>query len=89
MPGFVGVADFVCDTQEDFKNPTISSFADKIPQLKKTVNVLEEVNKRDFHHYHQEESFSKFDEDEKIAQFFRLYTHIYESHTHLLSIRAY
>lgn len=44
MPGFVGVADFVDDTKEDFKNPTISSFADKIPQLKKTVNVLEEVN---------------------------------------------
>lgn len=43
MPGFIGVADFVDDTKEDFKNPTISSFADKIPQLKKTVNVLEEV----------------------------------------------
>uniref|UniRef100_A0A336MP85 CSON004834 protein n=1 Tax=Culicoides sonorensis TaxID=179676 RepID=A0A336MP85_CULSO len=43
MPGFVGVSDFVDDTKEDFKNPTISSFAEKIPQLKKTVNILEET----------------------------------------------
>lgn len=44
MPGFVGISDFVDCTKEDFKNPTISSFADKIPQLKKTVNMLEEVS---------------------------------------------
>lgn len=82
MPGFHGVADFVDDTREDFKNPTISSFADKIPQLKKTVNVLEEVNSRLFHGYIIQESFSK-----KIAQFFRcMFIRIYCDITHLLSV---
>lgn len=44
MPGFIGVTDFVNETKEDHNNPTISSFADKIPQLRRTVNILEEVN---------------------------------------------
>ena len=43
MPGIITVPEFIRETREDFTSPTTSTFVNRIPQCRETVNKIDEV----------------------------------------------
>ena len=43
MPGVITVPDFIRETKEDYASPTTSTFVNRIPQCRETVNKIDEV----------------------------------------------
>ena len=43
MPGVITVPEFIRETREDFTSPTTSTFVQRIPQCRETVNKIDEV----------------------------------------------
>ena len=43
MPGVITVPDFIRETREDYTSPTTSTFVNRIPQCRETVNRIDEV----------------------------------------------
>ena len=46
MPGVITVPEFIRETQEDYKSPTTSTFVNRIPQCRETVNKIDEVSEK-------------------------------------------
>ena len=46
MPGIITVPEFIRETREDFTSPTTSTFVNRIPQCRETVNRIDEVGVR-------------------------------------------
>ena len=44
MPGVITVPEFIRETKEDYSSPTTSTFVNRIPQCRETVNKVEEVS---------------------------------------------
>lgn len=44
MPGVITVPEFIREAQEDYKSPTTSTFVNRIPQCRETVNKIDEVS---------------------------------------------
>jgi Arf-GAP/SH3 domain/ANK repeat/PH domain-containing protein len=47
MPGVITVPDFIRETKEDYSSPTTSTFVNRIPQCRETVNKVEEALSQD------------------------------------------
>ena len=43
MPGIITVPEFIRETREDYSSPTTSTFVNRIPQCRETVNKMDEV----------------------------------------------
>ena len=43
MPGVITVPDFIREAKEDFASPTTSTFVNRIPQCRETINRIDEV----------------------------------------------
>ena len=43
MPGVITVPDFIREAREDFASPTTSTFVNRIPQCRETINRIDEV----------------------------------------------
>ena len=44
MPGVITVPEFIREAKEDYSSPTTSTFVNRIPQCRETVNKVEEVS---------------------------------------------
>eukprot|EP00090_Calanus_glacialis_P033504 TRINITY_DN5567_c0_g1_i2.p1 TRINITY_DN5567_c0_g1~~TRINITY_DN5567_c0_g1_i2.p1 ORF type:complete len:1002 (-),score=143.51 TRINITY_DN5567_c0_g1_i2:841-3846(-) len=47
MPGVITVPEFIRETKEDYSSPTTSTFVNRIPQCRETVNKVEEALSQD------------------------------------------
>eukprot|EP00092_Neocalanus_flemingeri_P011518 GFUD01012412.1.p1 GENE.GFUD01012412.1~~GFUD01012412.1.p1 ORF type:complete len:919 (+),score=159.22 GFUD01012412.1:108-2864(+) len=47
MPGVITVPEFIRETKEDYSSPTTSTFVNRIPQCRETVNRVEEALSQD------------------------------------------
>jgi len=47
MPGIITVPEFIRETKEDYASPTTSTFVNRIPQCRETVNKVEEALSQD------------------------------------------
>jgi len=47
MPGVITVPEFIREAQEDYKSPTTSTFVNRIPQCRETVNKIDEALSQD------------------------------------------
>lgn len=47
MPGIITVPEFIRETREDFTSPTTSTFVNRIPQCRETVNKIDEALSQD------------------------------------------
>ena len=45
MPGVITVPEFIRETKDDYSSPTTSTFVNRIPQCRETVNKVEEVRR--------------------------------------------
>ena len=43
MPAVITVPDFIRETKEDIASPTTSTFVNRIPQCRETINRIDEV----------------------------------------------
>ena len=43
MPGVITVPDFIREAKEDIASPTTSTFVNRIPQCRETINRIDEV----------------------------------------------
>ena len=43
MPGVITVPEFIRETREDYTSPTTSTFVNRIPQCRETINKIDEV----------------------------------------------
>ena len=43
MPGVITVPDFIREAKEDFASPTTSTFVNRIPACRETINRIDEV----------------------------------------------
>ena len=43
MPGIITVPEFIRETREDYSSPTTSTFVNRIPQCRETINKMDEV----------------------------------------------